>query len=223
MCEHSTRAFNELGEVIALACDRWDCGDCRKILSWRWAQTVRYGIALWPTHKAYFWTLTLPPWVLSADTGYRVLPERWDNLRKTVQRAQGQFHYCAFVEAHPHRQLIPHFHIITLNKAPTRLKDMAVHCGFGYQAQEVEINAGMAVSYVAKYASKADMAIPKHFRRVRVSRSWPRLPEPEYPLKVYPLEKREALTAYLRRMSVTLGRPLDVLRSAWLDKSGDIA
>lgn len=222
MCQHPERAFNENGEVIQLACDSWSCDDCRHILSWRWAQRVRYGIALWPTREAYFWTLTLPAWVLSAAKGYQILPERWDNLRKTLQRSVGHFPYCAFVEAHPHRHFIPHFHIISLVKAPARLKDLAVHAGFGYQAMEVKINGGMAVSYVAKYASKADLDVPKHFRRVRISRDWPRLPAPEYPFKVYPIAKREALSAYLRRMSVTLGSDLAVLRDRWLDRSGDI-
>jgi len=207
---------------VALACDQWSCDYCRKILAWRWAQRVSYGIALWPDHVAWFWTLTLPSWVSDASTGYKILPARWRALHQTLTRAIRGFQYAAFVEAHPHRAFIPHFHIIALHKAPERLKDMAVHAGFGYQAKEQQINGRMAVSYVAKYASKQGTFIPRNFRRVRISRAWPSLPEPLYEIPVYPIARGEALSGYLRRMSITLGRPVDILRDVYLDHNRDI-
>jgi len=222
-CTHEKRAFNQNGEVISMACDQWGCDYCSKILAWRWAQRVRYGIALWPDHRAWFWTLTLPPWVPNAKTGYMVLPARWGAFRQTVKRAVDDFQYAAFVEGHPHRAHIPHLHIIALVKAPERIKDMAVHAGFGHQAKEIEINERMAVNYVTKYASKQGAGMPKNFRRVRISRDWPSLPAPVYPLKVYPIDRGEALSAYLRRMSTALGLSLDVLRDTWLDRSRDLA
>lgn len=199
-----------------MACDRWDCADCRHTLAFRWGQRVRYGIALQPTRSAWFWTLTLPPWVETANQGYKILPARWDNLRKSLQRSVGTWDYCAFIEAHPHRHLIPHFHLVSIQKCPSRLKDLAVHCGFGYQAKEIPINGAAASYYVAKYANKTDMAIPRHFRRVRVSRRWPSLPSPVYEVPVYPVKKREALSAYFLRMSALLGHPVDILRDRWL-------
>jgi hypothetical protein len=221
-CTHAKRAFNANSEIVALACDQWSCDYCRKILAWRWSQRVSYGIALWPNHRAWFWTLTLPAWVPDASTGYRILPSRWTALRQTCKRQIRDFQYAAFVECHPHRAFIPHFHIITLHQAPERLKDMAVHAGFGYQAKEQEINGRMAVNYVSKYASKQGQEMPRNFRRVRVSRDWPRLPEPLYEIPVYPMQTGEALSGYLRRMSVTLGRPMDVLRDVYLDEARDI-
>lgn len=221
-CPNAKRAFNAEGEIVRLACDLWSCDYCRKILAWRWAQTVRYGIALWPSRAAFFWTLTLPAWVPTAEAGYKILPERWDNFRRNVQRAQSEFHYCAFVEAHPHRSFIPHFHIITLHEAPQRLKDLAVRSGFGYQAKEVKIDGKAAVSYVSKYASKGSASIPRNFRRVRLSRRWPRLPLPEYSVEVYPPGRGEALAEYLRRCSVALGCPVGILRDRYLDHTRDI-
>lgn len=221
MCTKPSYAFNEIGEVIELACDSWSCAECCKVLAWRWAERIRYGIALRPDHRAWFWTLTLPAWVPDQGTGYRILPERWTSLRQTLRRTLGDFHYAAFVEAHPHRSFIPHFHVIALHQAPKRLKDMAVHAGFGYQATEREINSRQAVSYVTKYASKQGANMPKNFRRVRISQSWPSLPSPSYEYKVYPLARGETLSAYLRRLSPALGLPLDVLREHWLEHLRD--
>lgn len=205
-----------------MACDQWSCPDCAKALSWKWAMRVMYGIALRSDKDPWFWTLTLPGWVPSANVGLRILPGRWDNFRKAMQRANPAFTYAAFVELHPHRANIPHFHIITFDPSPKRFKDLAVHSGFGHQAWQIEITGSKAVSYVSKYASKQGASMPRGFRRVRISHHWPSLPPPLYEVKVYPVERREALQEYLRRMSTTLRKPLPVLRDVWLDRSRDI-
>jgi len=222
-CPHAKRAFNAEAQVIRLACDCWSCDYCRRILAWRWAQRIAYGIALRSDREPWFWTLTLPAWVLDAKTGYKVLPDRWDRFRREQQRGGREFCYAAFVEAHPHRGFIPHFHIITFAPASRRLKDLAVHAGFGHQAKEIEINGKIAINYVSKYASKGSDSIPRNFRRVRVSRQWPSLPKAEYPIQVYPINRNETLQDYLRRMSVALGRPVDILRHCWLDYTRDLA
>ena len=222
-CTRPQRAFNANGEVVSLACDQWLCNHCAKVLAWRWAERVRYGIALRPDKEPWFWTLTLPGWVPDAATGYKILPKRWNTFRMALQRDNHAFLYAAFVEGHPQRANIPHFHIITFEPAPRRLKDMVVHAGFGHQAKELEITGRIAVNYVTKYASKAGAHVPRNFRRVRISHTWPRLPSPVYEIPVYPIARGEALSAYLRRMSASLGCSLDVLRDAWLDRSRDLA
>jgi hypothetical protein len=181
-----------------------------------------YGISLRTDKEPWFWTLTLPAWVQDAATGYKVLPGRWDRLRRRLQQGYPQFLYAAFVEAHPHRYLIPHFHVITFAPAPGRLKDVAVHAGFGYEAKELEINGKIAASYVSKYVCKRESAIPRNFRRVRISQTWPELPAPEYEYQVYPVDRGEALQAYLLRMSITLRNPVDILRDRWLDHTRDV-
>lgn len=215
-CPTSQRAFNEIGEIVHIACDQWACDYCGHILAWRWAERVRYGIALWPG-QAYFWTLTLPGWVDSPSRGYEILPHRWKILAQTLRR-EGEFQYAAFVEAHPHRNEIPHFHIISLMKAPKRLKDMAVSAGFGHQAKEAQINGGTAASYVSKYTSKQGRQMPKGFRRVRISQAWPRLPDPLYPCKVLPMKPREPLEDYLLRVSMSSHTLPSILLERWLSQ-----
>lgn len=220
-CPTAQRAFNEIGQVVHIACDQWKCDYCGHVLAWRWAERVRFGIALWPG-PAYFWTLTLPGWVDSPARGYEILPQRWDNIRREMQHETEDFQYAAFVEAHPHRMDIPHFHIISLCKAPARLKDMAVAAGFGYQAKEVQINGSMAASYVSKYTSKQGRQMPKGFRRVRISQAWPRLPDPLYPLAVYPMMRGEGLQAYIGRVSRLTHTLPSKLVATWQDRAADV-
>lgn len=221
-CPHSYRAFNEDGIVIRMACDQWSCLPCAKALAWRWAERVRYGIALDGWHDAYFWTLTLPPWVQYAKTGFRLLPDMWDRFRREIQAVYQTWHYAAFVECHPQRNYIPHFHLISLSNAPYRLKDIAVHCGFGYEAWDRQITGKQAAGYVTKYVSKQGYGMPKGFRRVRISYRWPKLPKPAYDKTVYPIKTRESLKAYIRRIAVLTGRGYDELMSSWLDsKQGE--
>lgn len=217
-CPSAVRAFNEEGQVIAMACDEWGCPVCGPLQAWRWSRRLRYGIALCPTRTAFFWTLTLPAWVETASTGYQILPGRWDRLRRSLHSALETWDYAAFVEEHPHRHFIPHFHVVSIQKAPYRLKDLAVQCGFGYQAKEVVINGGMAASYCAKYVSKQGRQMPRNFRRVRISQGWPRLPDPLYELAVYPQQRHESIPAYLSRVAVQTGCSPQVLRERWLDK-----
>lgn len=222
VCPNATRAFNQQGQVIAMACDKWACPVCGPLQAWRWARRIRFGIALSDEREAYFWTLTLPAWVDTAEKGYEILPARWDNLRKHIQRAMGRWDYAAFVEEHPQRDFIPHMHIISLKASPERLKDLACHAGFGYMATEDKISGSHAAFYVSKYCSKQGRAMPKGFRRVRTSQGWPRLPEPEYDIPVLPLRKREALPDYFNRVSLTSGVAPSVLATRWLDKPSTI-
>jgi hypothetical protein len=82
---------------------------------------------------------------------------------------------------------MPHFHILTTGLPPTRknakgnvtkraLHDWAHSLGWGFQAELLIVSSSEAAAYVAKYASKQSPLTPKGFRRVRVSRDWPKLP-----------------------------------------------
>jgi len=114
--------------------------------------------------------------------------QAWDSLRKTMQRETGKWSYLAFVECHPKRSHIPHFHVLSLTAAPVvgshrsqPLKDLAYRAGFGYIALEETVASWKAAWYVAKYASKHDPYIPRNFRRCRASRDWAKLPETAFP------------------------------------------
>lgn len=215
-CPHSYRAFNELGDLVTIACDRWNCDFCQKTNSYRWAERIKYGIDLAQPYDAYMWTLTLPGWVHYASTGFRVLPDLWDRFRREVQKYYNRWDYAAFVECHPVRGQIPHFHIISLKAAPYRLKDVAKHCGFGYMATEKQITGKGAAGYVSKYCSKQGFAMAPHFRRVRVSRGWPKLPTPLYDHTIYRQLPRENLKAYIRRVAHLTGESYNDLMSTWL-------
>lgn len=203
-----------------MACDNWNCVECSRAIAWRWAERVRYGISLWPLRDAYFWTLTLPAWIHFPKTGFRILPDVWDHFRRTIQKTYPHWQYAAFVECHPHRAFIPHFHVISLAAAPRRLKDLAAVSGFGYQAWDVQITSKQAAGYVTKYASKQGYVMPRGFRRVRISHAWPKLPSPEYNKRVYPMQNRESVKAYLHRVAGLTGKSYTDLLSIWLASKG---
>jgi hypothetical protein len=215
-CPYARRAFNERGELITLACDRWSCPFCRQVLAWRWASRVRFGIDLAQPRDPLFWTLTLPARIVSPEWAYRKLPGLWANIRQALRREFGSFPYCAFVEGQPHRNDMPHFHLITFRWPHKRLKDLAVHCGFGFEADISQINGPAAARYVSKYASKQPRAMPRNFRRVRVSRDWPKLPTPLYGLTVLYPKPRESVPTYVRRVAVALDEDYNLLMSRWL-------
>jgi len=122
--------------------------------------------------------------------------------------------YMAFVEAQPKKRKMPHFHIITNVPAPYRIKDFAVHNGFGHQAKQDEITSQKAAYYVAKYVSKGDPNMPKKFRRVRTSQSWAKLP-PYIGEKLYVKSRHETITDYLIRVSEATDKSIDELWDVW--------
>jgi len=109
---------------------------------------------------------------------------------------------------------MPHFHIITDMPAPYRIKDFAVHMGYGHQAKQRVVDTFEAANYVAKYASKGDKNMPKNFRRVRCSQNWSKLP-PFQGDKLYVKSRNEHITAFLLRVSDETGADLDDLWEQW--------
>lgn len=149
-----------------------------------------------------------------ASEAYEDIPKMWDSLRKDMQRKGDGWTYLAFVEGQPRRGGMPHFHIISMAQSPYRLKDLAFHHGFGYQAKEVKIEGQRAASYVAKYASKGDKAIPKGFRRVRASQDWAKLP-PRSRAPYIVRASDERIEHYLIRVSEQTHLTLDEAALKW--------
>lgn len=207
------KAFNHKGEIVNVYCGKWSCKRCGKINSKMWAWRVRIQINDTQT-TTYFWTLTLGSRYTDKKQGFAAIPKLFDTFRKMVQRSVGKWTYCAFVEGQPKRGNMPHFHIISLSKAPIRIKDMAVRAGFGYMADEQPITTNEAANYVAKYTSKGFEDAPPKFRRVRTSRSWAKLPEFHgFPLLVK--GKAESVTAYLLRVCEITNIDIDDLWDRW--------
>jgi hypothetical protein len=140
-----------------------------------------------------------------------------------MQREVRKWSYLAFVECHPKRGKIPHFHVLSLSPAPVvgshksnPIKDLAFKAGFGYMATEEKIESGKAAGYVAKYASKHDPSIPRNFRRCRCSQDWAKLPEIE--LDPYLVKSRnESLTDYLLRVNSQTYVDMETLYIRWTD------
>lgn len=207
------KAFTKTGDIVNVYCGLWTCKRCAKLNARLWAWRVRLHVEN-SGGDAYFWTLTLRGSVRTVQEGFEKLPVLWDALRKIVQRKIGKWSYCAFVEGQPKRGGMPHFHIISLVKAPYRIKDMAMDAGFGFQAVEVKITSPKASQYVAKYASKQHPATPKHFRRVRSSQDWAKLP----PFDGDPLlvqSSKETVAMYIIRVSEETGLPEEELYERW--------
>lgn len=208
------KAFTINGTVRAIPCGSWTCPICGKANARKWAWRAMLQLDNDP-RLCRFWTLTMPGGMRSPRDAFGVLPKLWDTLRKSIQRASGKWTYLAFVEGQAKRNGMPHFHILTYSAAPYRLKDLAAHIGFGYQAYDVPIVSKEAANYVSKYASKGDKAMPRNFRRVRASRDWHKLPfVPQAPLIVP--AKGESLIHYFDRVAIETGKGIDEIKDAWI-------
>lgn len=210
-------AFNTDAQLIAVRCGSWYCPKCMKTNSLQWSWRVRLHIGA-QHGPAWFWTLTMRSKYKTAAQAYEALPKLWDRFRKYIKRLYpGDWQYCAFVEGQPKRVDMPHFHIISLIKAPKRLKDIAVWSGFGYQAWEKRVTSDKAAWYVAKYASKQSPSCPRGFRRVRASRGWTKLPAKDEKSLIVKA-KSEDMRHYLQRVSEETGVDLDTVVQTWLRK-----
>jgi len=212
--------FNDHGKAVPLYCGKWSCERCRPDLAKQWAWRASLHISN-VDGKAYFWTLTLRGTIHTSYQGFKAIPSAWDALRKTMQRRTGRWSYLAFVECHPKRSNIPHFHVLSLTASPVvgkhktnPIKDLAWSAGFGYMATEEIVQTWKAAWYVAKYASKHDPSIPRNFRRCRCSRDWAKLPEVDLP--AYMVKgKAEHLGDFLLRVSEDCGVEPEILHTRW--------
>lgn len=217
-----TIGFNKHGNVRPIFCGKWSCPRCRKHNARLWAWRAYLGVEQ-ADHQAWFWTLTMSGKIRSRKHAYLLLPKLWDSLRKAVQRFYGgTWMYIAFIEGQPKRQGMPHFHVISLRKAPTRLKDMAVKAGFGHQAKERPVVGKEAAFYVSKYTSKGDQDMPVKFRRCRTSRGWPKLPDYEGTAYLVP-KRTESTLDFLLRVNSILSIPIETLHERWSEAWQDFA
>lgn len=210
----SIMAFTASGEVVAIPCGQWSCPQCAKHNSRMWAWRVRIHVDAAADHRAYFWTVTMRGKYRTAAAAYKDFPRLWKHFQRAIKRKTGKWSYCAFVEGHPRRGKIPHFHIISMQKCPGRLKDIAMEAGFGFQATETRVTSTRAANYCAKYASKQGEGMPKGFRRVRASHDWSKLPDvPGKSLLVK--RKKEALWEFIIRVSEEIGVDAETLAENW--------
>lgn len=160
-------------------CKLWSCPACAEINKRLWAVRA-YHAAEHLNAAGYaisFLTLTSHE-KLSPSESLAIWPKAWSKLRQRAYRRASSFQYLLVPEQHKDGRL--HVHAIETAGLGSRWwKDNGRSCGLGYMAEEeIARTSGGAAGYVVKYLSKslAYTEWPKGFRRVRVSRQWPKLP-----------------------------------------------
>jgi hypothetical protein len=221
-------AFDTTGKVLPVYCGKWSCPNCAQKLADKWAKRVEIGLSslgALETPRAWFLTLTFGQEYSDPLKAYANLPHLWDAIRKQYQRYYGSFCYIAFVEGQQRRNDMPHFHIVSENEPPIKrgraghvtkrgVHDWAHAMGFGFMADLQLIGSAQAAAYVSKYASKGTQSVPKNFRRVRVARTWPKLPEPEG-LTLIVQARSEVFAHYILRVADITGLDPGYLVETW--------
>lgn len=215
-------AFNHSGHVVGIACGQWKCPNCSRRLARLWAWRVRLHILARPGIQARFWTLTMRPKYHDPEEAYADLPKLWNTLRMIMKRELGKWEYVAFVEGQRQRLGMPHFHIISMARSPRRIKDLAMQAGFGYQATETPVSGPTAANYCAKYASKHSDRVPIHFRRVRCSQSWAKLP-PYAGMPLLVKSRGEFTSHFIYRVHDATGIEMETLLARWNVAIEDLA
>jgi hypothetical protein len=172
-------------------------------------------------------TLTLGSGYKDVPRAYKALRGLWDRMRKALSREDAEWQYCAFVEGQPHRQSMPHLHIL-LNFCPTActgkhgtITRHATHgfahkMGWGFEAELKPVESLQAGDYIAKYLSKGSGIVPKNFRRVRVSREW-RKTEKNGKLALFVPARGESLSDFLLRVHNATDIEIETLYTEWID------
>ena len=211
--------FSRNGTAKLVYCGQWSCPYCSKKLAGRWAKRTRLQIrqsTITTDTQWFMLTLTLGSGYKDAANAYKTLTKLWDGLRKVFRREHGKaWQYIAFVEGQPKRKFMPHFHIIsnayprdcanakgTITKHSTH--NFAHKHGWGFEADLKVVVGEAAAAYVSKYASKGGGVVPKHFRRVRTSQGWAKIPvDPDAKLLVR--TRNEEMVHFIDRVSAISG------------------
>jgi len=166
-------------------CGCWDCAHCADILVKKHRFRAVNGLRVLSDAgmSSDFVTITSHE-KLNHQQSLDVLPKAWGKLRDRMHYAAGKSEYLLIPEFHKKGRV--HFHMITTAKLPARWwKDNARECGFGFMSDAKEVQKlGGVSNYVTKYLTKMLQFsnLPEHFRRVRTSQGFPKLPEmPENP------------------------------------------
>jgi hypothetical protein len=174
-------------------CGCWDCPHCAEILVRKHRFRAVHGLQVLSEGGASsdFVTITSHE-KLDHQKSLDVLPKAWKKLRERMNYSAGKSEYLLIPEFHKKGRV--HFHMLTTAQLPGRWwKNNARECGFGFMsdAQEVKALGGVA-NYVSKYLTKMLQSpnLPEHFRRVRTSHGFPKLPDmppnPDWDFSIIP-------------------------------------
>lgn len=190
-------------------CKSWSCPHCAEIRKKRWQWRATNGVTLFlvDNREIDFVTVTSHEKLTPAGS-VAVLGGAWNKLNRRVKRASENHDYLLVPEFHKSGKV--HIHLLTTAVLKKKWwKDNARACGFGYQSDVQEVaSLGGVSAYVAKYLTKMlqNSNLPKHFRRVRTSNGWPKLPElPPHPDWQFSLVKPDIPLAFIEKTYVAQG------------------
>jgi len=168
--------------VTRANCDSWSCPECSLRMSEHWVLRAEIGTRnlLGRGEQIDFVTLTSHERLKTFVATEQIWRSAWSALYAAIKRRRPSgFDYFIVPEKHKDGRM--HVHAIWDAAVSQRwLKDNARKHGLGYMAKIKPITEPFhAVRYVTKYVGKSlGDDIPKHFRRVRVSRDWANVPIP---------------------------------------------
>jgi len=168
--------------VTNATCDSWKCADCARRMSEDWTYRAVFGARALQAKGDYldFVTITSHEKLKTFEATERVWRHSWAMLYNALKRRKKDLAYILIPEAHKSGRM--HVHAIWNADVTERwLKDNARSRGLGYKCEASRIvDPRRAAFYVAKYLSKSlDHNHAPHFRRIRASRNFPDIPEPD--------------------------------------------
>lgn len=163
-------------------CRRWSCEQCRENLANEWAFAAFYGAKELQEQSFGLAFITITSHErLSPEMTISVWPSAWRKLYMRVRRKYGAGEYFMTSERHKDRRLHVHA-LVTWDIEHNWLKNAARACGLGYMAHVREVDHPLAAAaYASKYLTKFGDVWPRGWRRVRLSRGWPRISEMDNP------------------------------------------
>lgn len=170
------------GKLWRVNCSRWSCEFCAAENAKEWAFVAFYGASeLTDEFGALAFITMTSHEKLSVPGTLAVWPDAWKKLHSRLSYRHGKGEYFMVPERHKSMKL--HMHAIcTWGVDEHWLKDNARACGLGYIAHVRPVDHPVAaMAYASKYLTKFGHAWPKGWRRVRLSRGWPKPTEPGQP------------------------------------------
>lgn len=166
------------------ACHKWDCPVCGEKNAYKARLRALTGYETLSDQGRKFDFLTLTPHEkLTSSASIPVMAKAWNKLSVRIKRASQHHDYFLIPELHQSGKL--HFHALVSAQLKKKWwKDNGRSCGMGYQNDLQEVNeVGGVGGYLTKYLTKMlqNSNLPKGFRRIRASYTWPSLPELDKP------------------------------------------
>jgi len=163
-------------------CKLWACEVCAPINKAKWTIRAYHGAEeitkADDTAVLHFLTLTSLGSLTPAQSLY-VFPKAWKKLHSRARYRQPKHHYFMVPERQASGRI--HMHAITTLALGTRwFKDNGRECGLGFMNENEPCrDPRKAAWYASKYLAKSIEveSWPRGFRRTRLSRNWPKLPE----------------------------------------------